>query len=82
MIASSLQYEIPRMQRRCAMHGDGHVGCEVGIDVHLDDAAGITHHADHRVVGMVVMGKGLPADKDEGLAMCRVEQGIEVDLVP
>ena len=69
------------MQRRSAVHHDREVGREVGVDVHLHLAAGIADHADHGVMGVLILVKCLGADEAQGDVVRRVKQVEEIDLV-
>jgi hypothetical protein len=42
------------------VHDDFHLCRQMLVDIDLHEAIGIAHHPKDRMVGVVVMGKGLP----------------------
>ena len=69
------------MHGRCPVHHDLELVREMVVDVDLHEAVGIAD-AEHRMVCVVVMGEGLPADEDQRLvARHEVTQVVEVDQV-
>ena len=55
------------MHCRCPVHHDLELVREVVVDVDLYETMGIAHHAEHRMMRVVVVGKGLAADEDQWL---------------
>ena len=53
------------MHCRCPVHHDLELVREVVVDVDLYETMGIAHHAEHRMMCVVVVGEGLPADEDQ-----------------
>ena len=70
------------MHCRCPVHHDLELVREVVVDVDLYETMGIAHHAEHRMMRVVVVGKRLPADEDQRLvARHEVTQVVQVDQV-
>ena len=70
------------VQRRSPVHHDLELVREMVIDVDLNETLGIPHHAEDRMMTVVVVGKGLAADEDQRLvAGHEAAQVVEVDLV-
>ena len=55
------------VQRRSPVHHDLELVREMVVDVDLNETLGIPHHAEYRMMRVVVVGEGLAADEDQRL---------------
>ena len=55
------------VQRRSPVHHDLELVREMVVDVDLNETLGIPHHAEYRMMLVMVVGKGLATDEDQRL---------------